>query len=224
MNLTPDERIVILQDDIRSGTVLTALLQELNERHGISHVDSVSFSQPGLSGDAVNNGKTVQEILLFADNKDVREPIGAEYLHRLIDAVSQKAKTLLGKGGAFTAVNRLSNNEKLHKVYKKMLGKDFPPDDDERGQMFARMLVASVLLGKSSIDFRPSMGSILYPNYQDVEGKTPIEYSTFSPRGGNLGKDFGTYDLFALTSMRSDLHPMGESTRLHSLSVQKEEK
>lgn len=206
MNMTPDGRIMILQDDIlKDDSVLSAVLSQLRRRYGISHVDSVSFAQPGLAVENIFVGKSLSEIAELDGNKERQASFLPGYLASLTDTVTQKAKQLLGYGDSLVTVHRLINGEGLAAAYTSLSGLDFPQNEFE--QSTAQLQVATLALGKDAFDFRPKLGAVLYPNYQDVQKLTPIEYTGIKhiqERVPNLA----SYDLFALTSLRADLHPM----------------
>jgi len=217
MDLTPNGRIVILQDDIRkSSSVLSTILGELAKRHNVRHVDSISFAQPGLSGEAASAGKPIEDIVQFRSSGKERGKATAAFIHDVSDAVTTRAKQLLGKGGTYATVNRLDNNDRLKEMFTKITGQEFPADDDDQGQTFARMVVASLATRKAGEYFRPSMGAVLYPNYQELERQTPIKYASFSPTSTSVNFQYKdrSYDLFALSSLRQDLHPLKSNPSL----------
>lgn len=229
MNLAPDGRIVILQDDIqRQNTVLNEILLELKRRYDIAHVDSMSFAQPGFAGDAASSGKSAAAIELFLASQKERESASGDFVRKITDATLARAQALLGFGGSFISVNRLINGDKLKELYAHITGSQrFPAEEDEQGQLRVRMTMGMATLGKSAHHFRLKMGAILQPDYHVIENQTPIEYSTYSPIQGAIGRpikglpDRG-HDLFALTVMRQDVHPIGHiATSMRTFSTER---
>lgn len=218
MDMTPDGRTMILQDDIFEDTsVLGAVLEQLRRRYQISHVDSISFAQPGLGGDTAMSDKNIDEISILRESKIERNKATGTYLGNMIDRVSLKAKDLLGYGGSLLVAHRMINGEEFVKAHTFMTGEPFP--EDEVHQNMAQINMAMLTLGKNGVHFRPKLGAVLYPNYQEVQSLTPIQYGGLPVGGGKMGKDLKSYDLFGLAALRQDLHPMGNRLSSHSVRL-----
>lgn len=219
MDFSPNRRIVIIQDDIRSAKVLDAILAQIKTSQGIDHVDGFSFAQPGFSGDAVMGGHTLDLVKKARANDSVRMQLAADYSNSVIDAISEKALQLLGHGGHYTIINRFVSGDGLRKLCRDFLQRDLPENETE--SLPTRLYLGMLALREYMHKFHPKMGSVLMPRYHELQAKTPIEYASFSPFGGEAKKSTNDqeYDLLAVTTMRSDLHQIGNSGSTITIST-----
>lgn len=195
MNVTPDKRIIILQDDARRNmSILFSVLQKL-EKLGHSHVDSISYGLPGAASDIAiedsaelsrgNNSLALQYI-----------PIAVT---KLMENIQTLAAKILQKEGTMIFFQRIASGNDLYAFYKRLTGKEFPTDGD--AQVAARIFLSFALYQLDPQKFRPLGGAVLVPELEKIEAETAIDYALYSPnsqRPLDVESKQSTRDLFGM--------------------------
>lgn len=211
MNVTPDNRILIIQDDARKHLgILMAVLQKLRSQ-GITHVDTISMGLPGVGGD-----------IAMQDAPDLDRYRSSEHLTRensgrLVDELTLRtadlAKELLGRGGLLILLQRARRGAYVANLYRQIMGKDISTDDAD--QIAARMLIGTFLLKEKATNFQPKAGAVLFPRLEEIENSSNLQYAVYNPlepgRSKGNSEDFER-DLFGLALILRQ--PVAESNPL----------
>lgn len=206
MNLSADNSgIVVIQDDARRKLeILTRVLAKL-QKNGISHVDSISFGMPGVSG-----------ALAMQDTPDLHLPHdtilkrqAGTLVNELTARTCRLAQEVLGVGGSLILFQRMRSGDALRRIFEERMQMPWPQDNPDL-QMFFRVELARALLGKNAPLFHTRSGAVLYENFHEVEHGTQMDFVSFAGDGGtNAWHQVPTADLFGLSLVRSDLHNPG---------------
>lgn len=206
MDLTPGERIVLLQQDIRREMPALNTVLETLRAADISHVDSVSFGMPGFGADmAIQDSPD-----LHLSNEVLLKRETGRLMQELCAGALRTGKRILGLGGMFVTFQRMMRGAPLKEFYERTIGNPMP--EQEQDQVAAKMFLAQIGLGKEAAAFHPRTGAVLLPQFEMIESQTPMRFAGYggAARHTKQMQSIAECDLFALGLIRADLHAPGK--------------
>lgn len=174
LNLTPDNRIIIVRDDARGKMdVLMAILRKIRAS-GVRAPTSVSLTLPGVTSEIV-----MQDIPYAGQSHNqLLEARGGEVANAMMRNVINFTRNEMDSTGIFFTVQR-ANTQRLYDLYEELSGQPIPEDEQARS-----IIAASFMLRNLTPDlldhFKIRMLSVLVDDLNALEAGTTIDYSEFS--------------------------------------------
>lgn len=199
LQCTADNRVAIVQDDIRKGAhVLFAVLRKLRSQ-GIEKADSISYSLPGTGTDLALEDSTEHSL----SNNALMISKAPGLINNITASTVQLAEDVLGPHGTLTFYQRMLRGESLKSSYKTITKKEFPIDEIE--QVHARMFLSMFLTLQSKIyAFRPKCAHVLIPEFEAIEKGAPTTNVAlnWALETADATKSEG-HDLFAISMVKN---------------------
>lgn len=215
MDVTPNNRIIILQEDARRRMrVLESVLGKLSDM-GVKHIDAMSMGMPGFGTDLVLQHS--QEFLM--SDKEICLSKTNSVMHDLQGNTLRMAKERLGLGGVFFAFQR-TERAKIREIFTRVTGKEFPTDPHH--QIMPTLAMVQHSLGKEAADFHIRGGAIVYENFEKVEAKGSMKFASYAAGETTERSELGLppdMDVVGIALVRGDLHNPGTNVTTATIKL-----